>query len=207
VTHKRASDFVADRLRQIRQRRGLTAEGLAARCAEIGAPEITRSVIANIETGRRGPDGRRRREVSVDELLIFAYALQVPPALLVVPLDGAEELEVTVDVRMDVLKAAAWMTGDDQAPGFYGTEPARPRQDSVPLALLRQISAALSRAQLVRQASGEQHGEDSAAMRNIAKEIARVNDWLASLGFAPPELPPEMGTLVQHAAAAAGEGG
>jgi hypothetical protein len=141
----------------------------------------------------------------VDELLTFAYALQVPPALLVVPLDGAEELEITPGVRMGVLQAAAWMTGDDQAPGFYGAEPARPRQDSVPLALLRQISAALSRAELIRQASSEEHGEDSAALGNIAKEIARVSDWLASLGFAPPELPPEMGALVQHAGSAVGK--
>jgi hypothetical protein len=87
---------------------------LAKRCAEIGAPEITRAVIANIETGRR-KDGKRRREVTVDETLTLAYALDVPPALLIAPLNGSDELAITPDVGMDSMTAAAWLTAHDAA--------------------------------------------------------------------------------------------
>lgn len=65
-----------------RQQRGWTAARLAQRCAETGAPEITTAVIANIETGRRDQDGRRRRDVTVDELVAFARALDMRPSEL-----------------------------------------------------------------------------------------------------------------------------
>ena len=202
---------MAERVRQIRRRRGLTAEGLAARCAEIGAPEITRSVIANIETGRKGRDGRRRRDVTVDELLILAFALQVPPALLMVPLDGTETLQVTNDVQMGVLQAANWMAGDDAAAGFY--EPgadqaariarsvfAQPRPDTTPFVLLRRISSALNRAEDVKQANAKRPEGGETPLLNIGREIAQVNAWLASLGFAPPQLPADVAAAVQEAA-------
>ena len=101
MTSLRASELAGDRIKQIRQRRGWTAGQLAERCKEIGAPEITVSVIANIETGRKDKDGLRRRDVTVDELFAFAYALEVPPVLLTVPLDGADQLQVTPEVEMD----------------------------------------------------------------------------------------------------------
>jgi transcriptional regulator with XRE-family HTH domain len=208
---------VAERVRQIRQRRGFTAEGLAARCAEIGAPEITRSVIANIETGRKGPDGRRRRDVTVDELFILAFALEVPPALLAIPLDGADTLQVTDDVLMDPLQAANWMAGDDAAEGFY--EPgadqaervarsmfAQPSPDATPLALLRRIGAALNRAQDIKRVNAGRPPEE-VPLLNLGREIAQLNAWLTSLGFAPPPLPPDIAEVVERAAMTPGEGG
>lgn len=77
-----ASDVVARRVRVIRDRRGWNARQLAEACTRIGHPELTESVIANIESGRRDEHGRRRREVSVDELLAFAEALGVAPGAL-----------------------------------------------------------------------------------------------------------------------------
>lgn len=72
-----ASDHVADQVRYWRQERGLNREALAERCARSGMPEITAMVITNIESGRRR-DGVRRRDITVDELLCFASALDVP---------------------------------------------------------------------------------------------------------------------------------
>jgi transcriptional regulator with XRE-family HTH domain len=216
MTARRASDFVADRVRQLRQRRGLTAEGLAARCAEIGAPEITRSVIANIETGRMGPDGRRRRDVTVDELFILAFALEVPPALLAIPLDGADALQVADEVLMDPLQAANWMAGDDAAEGFY--EPgagqaervarsvfAQPSPDATPLALLRRISAVLNRAQDIKRVNAGRPPEE-VPLLNLGRELAQLNAWLTSLGFTPPPLPPDIAEVVERAAMTPGEG-
>jgi hypothetical protein len=57
---------------------------LAARCAELGAGHLTENVIENIESGRRDKQGRRRRDVTVDELLTLAVALNVAPVHLLV---------------------------------------------------------------------------------------------------------------------------
>jgi transcriptional regulator with XRE-family HTH domain len=105
-------------VREIRQRRGWTAAALAERCAEIGAPEITRSVIANLETGRPGPDGRRRRDVTIDELLTLAYALDVPPADLLGAEGGATQanIAITGDTAAPAGDVAAWLTGTVRTP-------------------------------------------------------------------------------------------
>jgi transcriptional regulator with XRE-family HTH domain len=79
------SDMVAARLQQLRKQRGWSARKLAEACAAVGSPQLTESVIANIETGRRDRNGRRRRDVTVDEVGAFAKALNVSVALLLWP--------------------------------------------------------------------------------------------------------------------------
>jgi transcriptional regulator with XRE-family HTH domain len=78
MTETPLSDIVAGRVRELRQRWGWSAARLAERCAEVGAPQLTASVIANIESGRRDKQGRRRREVTVDEARYLGLALSVP---------------------------------------------------------------------------------------------------------------------------------
>ncbi|MEU2625750.1 hypothetical protein [Kitasatospora sp. NPDC007106] len=69
----------------------MTAKALAEECAKLGLPGLTAQALSNIESGRRGPDGRRRRDVTVDELFGLAFALSVAPVhLLVPPVDGEE---------------------------------------------------------------------------------------------------------------------
>lgn len=198
--------MVAESLKKLREARGLTGEGLARLCAENGAPEITRAVIANIETGRPGKEGRRRREVTVDELLVFAYVLDVPPVLLMVPLDAANRLQITANVDMDVLTAASWATGDDGVTGLYRNEALLPangrrRQNAIPLALLLRIAAALRRAGRVQ--AGEP-GEASPALINIGQDIAQARDWLASLDLTPPDMPVDIADAMQRGSAAIG---
>jgi transcriptional regulator with XRE-family HTH domain len=76
------SDVVANRVQQLRKRRGWSARRLAEACAATGSPQLTESVIANIESGRRDEHSRRRRDVTVDELIAFARALDVSVGLL-----------------------------------------------------------------------------------------------------------------------------
>lgn len=78
---ERASDRVAAHIRSLRQIRNETAERLAAACASAGAPEITRSVIANIESGRKDEDGIRTRDMTVDELVVISRALGFSPVV------------------------------------------------------------------------------------------------------------------------------
>ncbi|MGW6879271.1 helix-turn-helix domain-containing protein [Streptomyces goshikiensis] len=90
-TYESPSDAVAQRAQELRKRQGLTAKDLAERCRLIGAPGLTASVIANIESGRRDLNGRRRRQVTLEEWLILAQALNVAPIHLLVPIGGDKD--------------------------------------------------------------------------------------------------------------------
>src|ERR1039458_8444708 len=85
----RPSDLVASCVRELRLRNGWTARYFAERCAGTGEPGITANVIANIETGRRGDDGQRRREVTIEEIMVFAKALDVPLSMIL-PMEDLE---------------------------------------------------------------------------------------------------------------------
>lgn len=65
------SRCVAANLRFWRAVKGMSAQGLADRCAELGYPHLDRSLIAKIESAKK------RRRVLVDELAVFARALDV----------------------------------------------------------------------------------------------------------------------------------
>lgn len=102
-----ASDIAGRRIREIRQRYGWTAKELADRCAELGAPRITATVVTNLETRRRAT-----REITLDEVLILARALEVPPLQLMVPLDAGEALEVAPGTELDGMEAVHWIAAD-----------------------------------------------------------------------------------------------
>ncbi|RLU85906.1 hypothetical protein CTZ27_26430 [Streptomyces griseocarneus] len=108
------SDTVAEQVRRHRTRLGLSREQLAAECARLGAADLTYAAIVSIETGRRDKNGRRRREVSVDELLVLGIALAVPPLLLALPL-GAEETVPTVPAAdpRPPYTVWKWVTGEE----------------------------------------------------------------------------------------------
>lgn len=111
-----ASDVVAERVAASRRKRGWTARQLAERCAELGATQITAATLANIESGRRDKDGRRRRDVSVDELLALALALDVAPVHLLVP-ERVEPYQVTPTVENDTVLVRNWVRGFVPLPG------------------------------------------------------------------------------------------
>lgn len=105
ITGIRASDLIAAQVKQLRARRGLTVKDLAARCRELGAADLSINVLTNIEV--------RRRDVSADELLVLALALDVAPTHLLAPPPAATAgLAVTADVVADPETAALWIRGD-----------------------------------------------------------------------------------------------
>jgi transcriptional regulator with XRE-family HTH domain len=77
---------VAKRVRELREKRGLTAAQLAEQMASVGVA-WDRGVVAKLETGRRA-------NVSVAELLALAYVLDVAPVHLLVPLEDEQPYEV-----------------------------------------------------------------------------------------------------------------
>src|SRR5690349_18934210 len=106
----RTSWLVAGQVKQLRRHRGMTAQQLADRCASLGAPGITTNVIANIET--------RRRDVSVDELLMLALALDVAPLHLLTP-DGDATVRLAISPTVTVAHAEdlqQWLRGEQALP-------------------------------------------------------------------------------------------
>jgi len=111
MTDETVSGLIAERVRETRKLRGWKPAGLAARCAGLGAAGITENAIENIESGRRDKDGRRRRDVTVDELLVLACALDVTPLYLICGLDDAAGVPVAPRLSVTSLEARNWMQG------------------------------------------------------------------------------------------------
>lgn len=71
--------MIVDRVRDIRKRRGWSAQAFANELKRVGL-DWDRSVVANLEAGRRN-------WISVEELLAIASVLDVAPVHLIVPTD------------------------------------------------------------------------------------------------------------------------
>ena len=57
-------------------------------------------------------NGRRRtRQITLDELLVLACVLKVPPILLFLPLNDGERLEITPAISTDPVPSALWLSG------------------------------------------------------------------------------------------------
>lgn len=95
---------IGRQVRLYRDKAGLSAQRLADALAELGAP-IERSVLANLESGRR-------KTVSVPEVIALARVLDVPPLSLIYPVEEDSELvEVVPGVVAEARAAAEWFGG------------------------------------------------------------------------------------------------
>lgn len=110
------SDVVAAQIGRWRRQRGMSREQLAESCQDRGLP-MTASVVANIETGRRDANGVRRREVSVDELAVFAEALELSPLRLLVPLESVDQFDVLPGRAVSTVDVVRWIRGEAPLPG------------------------------------------------------------------------------------------
>jgi transcriptional regulator with XRE-family HTH domain len=107
------SDVAAERVRELRKAHGWNVDALAERCAEAGRPALTAHVIETIESGRRTPDGRRRRDISVDELHALAAALGVQPLALLTGHEdaGTSDAAFVLGVAEAVIRGSADRVG------------------------------------------------------------------------------------------------
>lgn len=103
---------IAQRVQYLRRMRGWSAATLAERCAEAGLPALNRSVLANLECGRRA-------HVTTDELLVLALVLEVAPVHLLVPVDGVDTTpyEITPGRFLPAWTAREWIRGRSCPPG------------------------------------------------------------------------------------------
>lgn len=194
-----ASELAGLRIRQARQQRGWTAKELADLCAKAGAPRVTATVVTNLETRRRST-----RDISVDELLVLARVLEVPPVQLVLPLGADELLEVVPGTEMNAAEAVRWMGGAAEPLHYRELLSVRP-EDTV--RLLRQLEQddVLNILRLADYAMRYIAYEDRALRRDpereqpewaprrlhlLADRLMHLSARLEALGYGAPDLNP-----------------
>ena len=194
---------MAARVKELRRRQGWTAEQLAERCAEIGAPEVTAWAVGGIERRRRG------RAVTVDELLALAYALSVPPVLLLVPLGTEDQVTIVPSVTVHPDLALKWIQGDE--PPITSERKVTGdlsfwRQESQPIRLYQRLHAAQDAAAEadaeVRRAEhmtahgvggqGDRVQQAQQARLDALRKLAEALDDMAELSVRAPALPRDL---------------
>jgi transcriptional regulator with XRE-family HTH domain len=199
----RLTRVLAGEVRRYRTERKMSAQQLADRCADIGLP-IARSVLANLESGRR-------ETFSVAELLVLAKALEVAPILLLFPLGRQEAMEVVPGEKVPVPDAAMWFTGEMSWPGSTEAEALRWMEISFPADLFRlharylaERENALEIAQAQRQTSRgpwpqaqraayeQAAAAQEAIVTTIERQIGSVRKAMRDWDLLPPDLGDEL---------------
>lgn len=103
------SAILTRRMKELRERRGWTAAELANRCAAAGMPSLTRSVIANAESGRR------QGGFTLEETFVLAYVLDVAPVYLFLPVEVALVRFTNWDTSVGYVRE--WVRGNYPLPG------------------------------------------------------------------------------------------
>ncbi|MFD5506986.1 helix-turn-helix domain-containing protein [Streptomyces sp. NPDC127051] len=106
VQYGPTGETVAANVKSLRTRRGMTIYALSGALAKIGRP-ITASAIAKIE--------KQQRQVTVDDLVALASALQVSPDTLLLPWTdhGDEIVEVTGAGNLPAADVWSWAAGSN----------------------------------------------------------------------------------------------
>jgi transcriptional regulator with XRE-family HTH domain len=102
---------IARRVKELRGRKGFTAQELADKLRAAGVP-WDRATVTKLET-------RRRQSLSVVEFMALARVLDVAPVHLLVPL-GEEAYQVTPEESVPASRARLWVRGDST---LRGTDP------------------------------------------------------------------------------------
>jgi transcriptional regulator with XRE-family HTH domain len=177
---RQPSEVIAERLKQVRNRRGLSVAKLAERCAELGMPKLNRDVITNIEV--KG----RRSDVGVGELFGLAYALDVPPADLLIS-TTSEPLGVAPQVSLYPSALLEWLKGTGMAPEWTTRDPAVMRRWFESNGRLRLLEK-FQRAAVWNVLDGDDEGRVTLAFADFAE---LVNEMIEG-GVFPPPLPAQM---------------
>jgi transcriptional regulator with XRE-family HTH domain len=97
-------------LKELRERRGMTQQQLADRLGELGVdPQPARATIARTELGERN--------VSLDETMAYAAALDVSPARLILPVTKVVPVAITPKRVVNPGVARRWLRGQVALPG------------------------------------------------------------------------------------------
>jgi transcriptional regulator with XRE-family HTH domain len=101
---KEHTSGIGSRIAENRRQRGISAQQLADRCAELGMPSLNRAVITKLENGHRDTIGTA-------QLLVLAKALDITPMLLLFPLGTEAATEIAPGCEMSTWEAVRWFYG------------------------------------------------------------------------------------------------
>lgn len=169
----RPSAGLGERLKRYRLMSGLSAQKLSDR---LGG-SISRGVIANIETGVRV-------DITVDELIMLAWALDVPPVALALPIDTPGALVDVHDLADGkvlverVFRLARFFEGKDIWPRRRGARAARVYVTTVNHAISNYVAA--QRAVIDAVKAGDQEPEE---IKPLYTALDAAADVLEELGI------------------------
>lgn len=171
-------ELIRQRLKAARARRdGISARQFAAHLATLTPPGETRlsaNVLQNLEVGRR------QQAVTVEELLLLAAGLSVPPEYFLIPPPG-ETLQITPTVALGSAEFLDWLRGR-HAPDIPGTDAAHYAAVSAEeLGDSRLSGNAALKAEYLRRASGMLDDFLADHDEIIGKTREQVRDMLGDL--------------------------
>ena len=146
---------VAQRVRELRDARGWSARALSEELERAGHPQLNRSTVASIESGRRS-------YVTVDELFAFAEVLGTTPMALAGDEDPAEKFEEVLEflykaaTLLAVARQGRGLLDEIEASGLLSEDEVK-RRSWLPLSLMRSMGDAYVGDELRRHAD-EKHG-------------------------------------------------
>lgn len=150
----------------------LSGQRLADRCAELGMPSLTRTVITKLENGRK-------EAVSTAELMVLAKALSVSPAELVFPIGQASTTEVLPGDFRSPWEAILWFSG-------MAADPGRPADDDAGVVHLYQLH------HVVLQGFRGGRGAGPSAELLATAALRSVRAAMRERSLLLPDLPPEL---------------
>jgi transcriptional regulator with XRE-family HTH domain len=96
---------IAQEIRRYRQEHGLSVQQLSDKLAADYGMAIKRSVLSNLENGRR-------HMINVPELMVLAHCLRVPPLMLVCPVGTEKTMEILPGRTIPTWDAAQWVSAE-----------------------------------------------------------------------------------------------
>lgn len=181
------------RIQRERKARGLTGEAFADEMTARGAA-MTRSVLANLENGRRP-------HLSVAELYVAARILGIPPVALLVPVgDEAPLVEVADGEVVGADEALAWICGDAGGGSLAAISSLRIHRGLVVAWSsawdeMSKFAALDSSGEGVTFADPKAVDETRDDLQRAAKSLSRVRAAMRGRGESLPPLPPELDVL------------
>ncbi len=169
-----ASAVVAERIRQLRKEKRWTQTDLAEAVTGFGHP-MHQTAIAKIEA--------KQRKVSVEDLLVLALALDVPPPLLFLPFDRDEDLALTPTTATYPWRVWEWLHGEEPLPSRNTPEWHRGSEPALLYANVRDDQKQVNRARLAIR-TAEYEGDQEAisrAKRRYVEALTALDEALEAM--------------------------
>lgn len=210
------SDVVGERITTWRKRRGWNRERLAEECSKAGM-KMSASIITDIESGRVNKQtGIRRRTVSVDELAVFAFALNIAPPMLMTSYPDDLVSEIFPGTLTYSYLALSWIAGDQPSPVALSDMPTGHEvdieaytKDSYPMMMLAYhdnmvlVRTGLA-SDLAEAVQGDSQGDPVvsekrysilAQIEDADENLVDLRDDFRKLGYPEPRLPEALSYL------------